>query len=124
MVPLLFIHSPAGALIMAAPSGLMGGVCTAAYLDLIIRSCPKGLEGTILMMTTAFYYIVSRLGDLLGTYLYSHFGGFNVCVAAITLVYASILPVILLVPKRLLATADGEAPVGGFDAETELAPAQ
>lgn len=115
MVPLLFIHSPNEALVMAAPIGLMGGVCTAAYLDLIIRSCPKGLEGTILMMTTAFYYIVSRLGDLLGTYLYAH-GGFNVCVISITVVYAAILPAILLVPKRLLATADGQAPPdGGFD---------
>jgi MFS family permease len=103
---------------MAAPSGLMGGLCTAAYLDLIIRSCPKGLEGTVVMMTTAFYYIVTNLGNLLGTYLYSHFGGFDVCVIAITLVYASILPAILLVPKRLLATADGEAPEGGdFDVD-------
>jgi Major Facilitator Superfamily len=118
MVPLLFIHSPSLAVIMAAPSGLMGGVCTAAYLDLIIRSCPKGLEGTIVMLATAFYYIVTRLGDLLGTYLYAHFGGFGVCVVAITVVYALILPAILLVPKRLLATADGEAPAGGgFDAD-------
>jgi predicted MFS family arabinose efflux permease len=118
MVPLLFIHSPTLAVIMAAPSGLMGGLCTAAYLDLIIRSCPKGLEGTVVMMTTAFYYIVTNLGNLLGTYLYSHFGGFGVCVIAITLVYASILPAILLVPKRLLATADGEAPEGGdFDVD-------
>ena len=41
MVPLLFIHSVTGALIAAAPIGLMGGVATAAYLDLIIRSCPR-----------------------------------------------------------------------------------
>jgi MFS family permease len=117
MAPLLFIHTPTAAVIMAAPSGLMGGICTAAYLDLVIRSCPKGLEGTILMMTTAFYYIVTRLGDLLGTYLYAHFGGFGACVIAITVVYAMILPAILLVPKRLLATADGETPEGGFDAD-------
>ena len=115
MVPLLFIHTPTQAIWAAAPSGLMGGLCTAAYLDLIMRSCPKGLEGTIVMMTTAFYYIVSRLGDLLGTVLYQKLGGFGVCVAAITIVYALILPLILLVPKRLLATADGETPEGGFD---------
>ena len=41
MVPLLFIHSVTGALIAAVPIGLMGGVATAAYLDLIIRSCPR-----------------------------------------------------------------------------------
>jgi hypothetical protein len=108
LVPLLFIHSPTLALISAAPSGLMGGLATAAYLDLIIRSCPKGLEGTVLMMTTAFYYIVSRLGDLLGTTLYEKFGGFTICVIAVTIVYALILPAIWLVPRRLLVTKDGE----------------
>jgi hypothetical protein len=29
-------------------------------------------------------------------------------------VYALILPVLLLVPKRLIATPDGEEPEGGF----------
>jgi hypothetical protein len=116
MVPLLFIQTPTQALFTAVPSGLMGGLCTAAYIDLIMRSCPKGLEGTIVMMMTAFYWFVSNLGDLLGTVLYQKYGGFGVCVAAITIVYALILPTLLLVPKRLLATADGETPEGGgFD---------
>ena len=51
LIPLLFIHSVMGALIAAVPIGLMGGVATAAYLDLIIRSCPRGLQGTTLMMS-------------------------------------------------------------------------
>jgi predicted MFS family arabinose efflux permease len=113
-VPLLFIHSVTGALIAAAPIGLMGGVATAAYLDLMIRSCPRGLQGTLLMMSVAFYAIVTGLGNLLGTILYDHFGGFIVCVIAITVVYASILPVLLLVPKRLIDTADGQAPAATF----------
>ena len=49
---LLFIHSIEGALIAAAPIGLMGGVATAAYFDLIIRSCPPGLQGSVLMAAT------------------------------------------------------------------------
>ena len=109
MVPLLFIHSAVGGLIAAFPIGLMGGVCSAAYVDLLIRSAPKGLEGTILMLSTASYYLVTQLGNLLGTTLYDRFGGFIVCVIAITTVYALILPALLLVPKRLLATADGQA---------------
>ena len=52
-VPLLFIHSVTGALIAAAPIGLMGGIATAAYMDLMIRSCPRGLQGTLLMMSAA-----------------------------------------------------------------------
>src|SRR6202012_3545316 len=93
MVPLLFIHSVTGALIAAAPIGLMGGIATGAYLDLIIRSCPRGLQGTMLMMSWALYYFVSRFGDVLGTNLYDHYGGFRTCVIAITVVYALILPV-------------------------------
>ena len=110
MVPLLFIHSVTGALICALPIGLMGGVATAAYIDLIIRSCPKGLQGTVLMMGVALASIDTRAGDVLGAWLYDHFGGFTVCVIAITVVYALILPVLWLVPKRLTATRDGEAP--------------
>ena len=114
MVPLLFIHSVTGALIAAVPIGLMGGVATAAYLDLMIRSCPRGLQGTLLMMSVALYAIVAGLGNVLGTNLYDHFGGFTVCVIAITVVYALILPVLLLVPKRLIDTADGQAPEVAF----------
>ena len=110
MVPLLFIHSVTGALIAAVPIGLMGGVATGAYLDLIIRSCPRGLQGTMLMMTGSLYFVVSRFGDVLGTRLYDHYGGFTVCVIAITSVYALILPTLLLAPAQLISTADGQAP--------------
>ena len=106
MVPLLFIHSTQGALLAAVPIGLMGGVSTAAYMDLLIRSCPEALQGSVLMLSGALYFVVSRFGDLLGTTLYDRYGGFGVCVAAITLVYAAILPVLLLVPKDLVARRD------------------
>ncbi len=117
MVPLLFIHSMTGALIAAVPIGLMGGVATAAYLDLIIRSCPQGLQGTTLMMSSSLFFIASRFGDVLGTNLYDHYGGFSVCVIAITVVYALILPTLLLVPHHLTATTDGQTPQPGFAAD-------
>jgi hypothetical protein len=110
MIPLLFIDTIRGALIAAAPMGLMGGVATAAYLDLIIRSCPRGLQGTTLMLSGSLFFVVSRFGDLIGTRLYDDYGGFMVCVIAITIVYALILPALLLVPKELVATADAKAP--------------
>ncbi|HXQ46940.1 MAG TPA: MFS transporter [Caulobacteraceae bacterium] len=113
MIPLAFIHSTTGALIAAAPIGLMGGLCTAAYTDLLIRSCPRGLQGTMLMASSSLYAIAVRFGDVLGTNLYDRFKNFNVCVIAITVVYASILLVLLVVPKRLTTTADGETPEGG-----------
>jgi BT1 family len=109
LVPLLFIHTVTEALLAAVPIGLMGGLATGAYLDLIIRSCPQGLQGTMLMMSWSLYYVVARFGDVLGTHLYDRYGGFVVCVIAITIVYALILPALLLVPKHLIATADGQA---------------
>jgi Major Facilitator Superfamily len=114
MVPLLLIHSVAGALIAAVPIGLMGGVATAAYVDLIIRSCPRALQGTTLMLSNSLLFIVSRFGDVLGTNLYTRFGGFSVCVIAITVVYALILPALLLLPKGLADTSDGETPALEF----------
>jgi hypothetical protein len=116
MVPLLFINTVTQALVAAIPIGLMGGLATGAYLDLIIRSCPRGLQGTTLMMSWSLYYVVSRFGDVLGTQLYDRYGGFTVCVIAITIVYALILPALLLVPKHLIATADGQAPDLAFGA--------
>jgi hypothetical protein len=117
MVRLLFIHSMTAALIAAVPIGLMGGVATAAYLDLIIRSCPHGLQGTTLMMSGSLFFIASRFGDVLGTNLYDHYGGFAVCVIAITVVYTLILPTLLLVPQRLTATTDGQTSEPGFAAD-------
>jgi MFS transporter len=116
MVPLLFIDTMTQALSAAVPIGLMGGLATGAYLDLIIRSCPRGLQGTTLMMSSSLYFVVVRFGDVLGTYLYDRYGGFAVCVIAITTVYALILPALLLVPKHLIVTADGETPDLAFGA--------
>jgi hypothetical protein len=116
MVPLLLIDSMNGALVAAVPIGLMGGLATGAYMDLIIRSCPPGLQGTTLMLSGSLYFVVTRFGDVLGTDLYDRYGGFAVCVIAITIVYALILPTLLLVPGHLIATADGQAPDRKFGA--------
>ncbi len=64
------------------------------------------------MMSGSLYFIASRFGDILGTHLYDGYGGFTVCVLAITVVYALILPTLMLVPKPLIATADGQTPAG------------
>jgi hypothetical protein len=111
MVPLAFIHSGNLALLLAVPIGLMGGIATAAYFDLAIRSCPQGLQGTLMMLVEGVFALSARGGDLLGSGIYnsSPTHGFLYCVIATTIVYALILPLILLVPKELIATADGES---------------
>jgi hypothetical protein len=106
MVPLLFIQSPTGALVAAIPIGLLGGLATAAYTDLIIRCTPPGLEGTTMMLSSSLFFISSRFGDVLGAYIYRHYGGFTPCVFAIVVVYALIVPVIFLIPRPIVANSD------------------
>ena len=89
--------------ISAIASVAMGGIASAAYLDLIIRSSPRGLQGTTLMMAASLLAIAARFGDVLGTNLYDYSGGFVACVIATTTVYALILPTLLLVPRYLTA---------------------
>ncbi|HZZ36412.1 MAG TPA: MFS transporter, partial [Caulobacteraceae bacterium] len=104
MIPLLFVHSVAAALIAAVVMGLMGGLASGAYVDLAIRSCPERLQGTMMMLVVTVYWVAVRFGDLWGTDLYEHQGGFVTAIIASTAVYALILPVLLLAPRRLTAT--------------------
>lgn len=114
MIPLAFIHSADLALVLAAPIGLMGGIATAAYFDLAIRSCPPGLQGTLMMLVDGVLALSARAGDLLGSWIYNSDAthGFTYCVMATTVVYALILPLIPLAPQALIATRDGESNPG------------
>ncbi len=86
MIPLAFIHSANLALVLAVPIGLLGGVATAAYYDLAIRSCPPGLQGTLMMLVDGVYVLAARGGDLLGSGIYSSSPahGFLYCVISTT----------------------------------------
>jgi MFS family permease len=124
MVPLAFIHSASDALWAAAPIGAMGGIAAAALFDLAMRSCPPGMQGTLMMMVEAGNLLSTRGGDLLGSWIYasSPTHGFLYCVIAITVVYALMLPVLRLIPRELLATADGQAnPVVEAEVLAEIA---
>jgi len=110
MIPLALIHSATAAVMLAAPIGMMGGVAAAAYYDLAMRSCPAGMQGTLMMLVDGFFLLSFRGGDYLGARIYSSSPahGFLYCVIATSAVYALILPVLLLIPKSLIATADGQ----------------
>lgn len=109
MTPLLFVRTPGEALVAAVALGLIGGLGQAAFTDLAIRACPPGLQGTMMMMFLAMYYVSLRFGDVLGAWLYDQKGGFQTAIYATVCVYASILPLLLLIPKDLKHTLDGEA---------------
>jgi len=110
MIPLVLIHSGTQALIMAVPEGLMGGLAVGAIYDLSMRSCPPGLQGSLMMLVEGVWLLASRASDVLGSAIYQADpkNGFLWCVIATTVMYAAIVPMILLVPKHVMATADGE----------------
>jgi MFS family permease len=109
LIPLLFIHSASLAL-LAATMSLSWGFAWAAYIDLAIRSCPPGLQGTMMMLVAGATVLLTNAGDLFGAKLYSSSTthGFLYCVLAATVTTGLILPAILLVPRQLIATSDGE----------------
>ena len=101
----LLIHTPGTAYAAAVVGGLCGGFVNGAYWDLLMRSAPKGLEGTAMTMGAAAVLASAAGTSLLGAVVYAH-GGFALTVWLTTLVYALIFPVILRVPRSVTATHD------------------
>jgi hypothetical protein len=98
-VPLLVVGSLKMAILVAIPIGLMGGLATAAYVALIMRAAPLGLQGTMMMSASAAYFVATRFGDVLWSALYDWFGDFTVCVVLCTAIYASIFFLLPRSPK-------------------------
>src|ERR1700678_1851779 len=107
--PIMFLAlGPTSTIIVAVLYGLFGGFATAAYIDLIMRSCPKGLEGTAMMVAnTSMFALAGNGGNLLGSWIYSQ-GGFASAVIITTLATALIVPLLRAVPPHLTSTRDGE----------------
>jgi hypothetical protein len=106
MAPLLFIHTPTQSYWAALAMGLLGGIGQPAFMDLAMRSTPKGLEGSMMMLLWTMYWIAVKAGDLWGADLFDHHGGFNTTLWATIAVYAAILPVLLFVPRHVVAGRD------------------
>ena len=124
MIPLLLIHSGNEALVMAVPMGLMGGLAVGAIYDLSMRSCPPGLQGTLMMMVDGVFILAQRGSDVLGSAIFDADpkNGFLWCVVATTLMYAVTVPVILLIPRHVISNADGEPnPELAADVRAEIA---
>ena len=100
-LPLLFVTTLHQATLFAFAAGLSGGMATSAYLDLLIRSCPIGYHGTVMMASSAIYFLSTRSGDVLGSYLYEISGGFEICIVLMTATYASIVVILFFVPRRI-----------------------
>jgi hypothetical protein len=113
-----FIHSARTAIAMAAPMGLVAGIGYAAIYDLAMRSCPAGMQGTLMMLVTGADVLSTRASDVVGSLIYdqSNVHGFLYSVIATAVSTALVLPFIALVPRDLVANADGQAsPLVGAD---------
>lgn len=106
LIPLLFVDSMTTAMMAAAGAGLLGGFASAAYMDLLMRACPRGLEGAAMMLMASASLGIIRAGDLFGSWLYQR-GGFALGVWISVAVYALIAPALLLVPRDVMQAPDG-----------------
>ena len=105
---MFFAQGPSSTIAVAILYGLFGGFATAAYIDLIMRSCPKGLEGTAMMLAlTSTFALAGNSGNLLGSWIYAR-GGFAWAVIITTVATALIVPMLHSVSAELTAKRDGE----------------
>ena len=106
---LLFVRSP-GLLVAIAPTmGALAAVGWCAICDLAIRSCPRGLQGTLMLLTAASGVLGYRFSDLLGARLYdiAPTAGFTLGIGISVLTCFLCLPVILLVPRDIMEIREG-----------------
>jgi len=110
MIPLTYISTVPFAYAASTFVGLVGGMAAASYYDLLLRSCPKGMEGTTIEMNITATVLAANLGNLFGSMLYQNCKpyGFALCNWITVAAYALILPSILLIPKEVLARKDAE----------------
>jgi hypothetical protein len=86
---------------------VLGLASPAACLGYQSRSCPRGLEGTGIMLATAAYVFAINLGNVFGSWVYSQ-GGFSTAMFITAVSTALILPVIRIVPPAIPASREGE----------------
>jgi MFS family permease len=103
----LLIHNPLQAYVVAFLAGGSCGIAVATYYDLLVRCCPRELEGAAFMFATATLTIAGDTSDLFGSWLYER-GGFGLALAVTALTTGLILPVLLFVPRHLTAPREGE----------------
>ena len=107
-----FVHSPGVLLAIAAPMGAFAAIGWCAICDLAIRSCPRGLQGTLMLLTAAAAVLGYRFSDVLGARLYdlAPAAGFSLGIGISVLSSLLCLPVILLVPREVMEIREGVGP--------------
>ena len=105
----LLIYDASGAVAVSAIVGLACGLGNVAVFDLLLRSCPKDLEGTATMLGLAALTAADVAGDLFGSYTFEQ-GGFLPCLVLDALATVLILPLLQRLPVSVLNSREGEQP--------------
>ncbi len=117
----LLIHSTWQAYAIAFLAGCTCGIPVGAYLDLLVRCCPKELEGAAMM----FYYSASIFAgdwsDVFGSWLYDR-GGFGLALFATMTTTCFILVLVPFIPRAKANLPEG-TPVVDDEPAPELAMA-
>jgi MFS family permease len=103
----LLIRGTAGAIAVSAMVGLVSGFATAAVFDLLMRSCPPGLEGAGTALGHSAFGLAGAFGDVLGAAVYAR-GGFALCLVMDAVATASILPMLRRLPQAVMSATDSE----------------
>jgi MFS family permease len=117
----LLAHNTLQAVAISAFVGLLLGLVNIALFDLLRRSCPTSLEGTGVMLGYSLFAIGGMLGDVFGSWLYER-AGLAICLAFDALATALILPLLLLIPRSLISSRDGDAEPPAMSRPSMLAP--
>ncbi len=103
----LIIGGAAQAVAVSAAVGLLAGFANIALFDLLMRVCPRDLEGTGTAVGHTTFGLAGVAGDLLGAWLYER-GGFALCLALDAAATLLILGVLKRIPRRVVSLPEGE----------------
>lgn len=106
-LPSMFIHTAAQVYAVAAFMGLVAGLATVAYWDLLLRACPGELAGAGMLLPTGLALLTIEAGNVLGGYIFDR-SGFYGCAVVTTAAYALLLPLCFLIPRALVEPRDDE----------------
>jgi MFS family permease len=123
----LLIHNQIEANIISFLAGASLSIALCAFNDLLIRCCPRDLEGAALLFVGAMSAIAGDTSNILGAWLYEK-GGFGLALAVSTLFTGLIFGVLPFIPSRLTTPHEGKRwrkPVlqDSSAAEPEIVPA-
>ncbi len=88
-------------------AGVSCGIALGSYYDLLMRCCPKELEGVAFMLTASMFSIAADTSDLAGSKLFER-GGFELALVISTIFTALIWIPIFFVPRNITELAEGE----------------